>query len=130
WSNATAYAVNDAVTFNGTSYIAMAAGTNQPPDVTPAAWSVLAMVGSTGATGLTGTAGVTGAVGPTGSTGATGIQGIQGLAGPSGATGLTGPSGATRSPYTTRRRSWSNATAYAVNDAVTLNGTSYIAIAA
>jgi uncharacterized protein (TIGR03437 family) len=154
WSNSTAYAVNDAVVFNGTSYISIQAGTNQPPDTSPAFWSVLAQAGSTGATGpigVTGAAGATGATGVAGPTGATGAPGatgpagatgLTGAAGPTGATGAMGPAGppgANGAPGATGptgpqgltwRNTWSNSTAYSVNDAVAFNGTSYISIQA
>ena len=51
WSNATAYAPNDAVQYNGSSYISIQAGTNHTPDVSPTFWSLLAQTGATGATG-------------------------------------------------------------------------------
>jgi len=62
WSGATAYALNDAVTEAGASYICIQAHTSQqPPNATY--WDVLAAKGATG---------------PTGATGATGPQGPQG----------------------------------------------------
>jgi hypothetical protein len=85
WSATTAYALNDAVTFGGQSFIAIAGNTNsQPPS---ADWNLLAAMGATGsagATGPTGPIGPTGATGPTGPTGATGPIGPQGPAGPTG----------------------------------------------
>src|SRR6202140_4557243 len=77
------YAVNDVVTYGGSTYAAITAnGPNtQTPDQNPAAWSVMAQQGATGAQGLQGSIGLTGA------TGATGPQG------PQGATGLQGPIG-------------------------------------
>ncbi|HEY2384972.1 MAG TPA: hypothetical protein VGK48_27675, partial [Terriglobia bacterium] len=124
WSNATAYAVNDAVAFNGTSYISIQAGTGHQPDTSAAFWTPLAQQGTTGAAGATGATGATGAAGPQGPAGATGAIGATGSAGATGATGATGPAGLTWQGI------WSNATAYAVNDAVAFNGTSYISIQA
>ena len=47
WSSSTAYAIRDAVTYNGTSYYAIAANTNQaPPNATY--WNVLAQKGADG----------------------------------------------------------------------------------
>jgi hypothetical protein len=56
WSAATEYAVNDAVTFAGSTYLALAAGGNAEPDLYPASWAVLAQAGGVGATGATGAA--------------------------------------------------------------------------
>lgn len=50
WSGATAYAVNDAVSLSGSSYICILANTNQtPPNATY--WAVLAAVGAQGPAG-------------------------------------------------------------------------------
>jgi hypothetical protein len=69
WSPLITYQVNDAVSYNGSSYIAVGAHTNsQPPS---GFWNVLAQSGSTGPTGATGP---TGPTGPTGATGAAGSQ--------------------------------------------------------
>lgn len=77
WSNSTAYAVDDAVSFAGTSYVCIQAHTNQsPPNGTY--WQVLASKGDAGPDAII----------------------------------WRGP--------------WSNATTYAVNDAVSLGGSSYI----
>src|ERR1051326_1496620 len=85
WSDTTAYAVHDAIAYNGTSYISIQAGTGNQPDTSSNFWSVLAQKGDTGATGLAG------APGPTGAPGLTGPQG------PIGPAGDIGPTGATRS---------------------------------
>ncbi len=108
WSSLTSYSKYDGVIYNGTSYIALFANTNSPPP--SANWDILASKGDTGATGATGATGSTGPQGPQG------IQGIQGIQGPQGDAGLG----------ITWLGTWSGATAYVVNDAVTLNGTSYI----
>lgn len=85
WSSSTAYVVDDAVSSNGSSYIAVANNTNsQPPS---ANWNVLASKGDTGATGPAGAQGATGATGAQGAQGPTGAQGPQGPAGPDGAPG-------------------------------------------
>jgi hypothetical protein len=64
WSAATAYAINDAVSSAGSSYIAITGNTNQvPPN---ANWNLLAQVGSTGPAGSTGATGSTGAAGTPG----------------------------------------------------------------
>jgi hypothetical protein len=64
WAAATAYAVNDAVTYNGSSYIRTIAGTtatNPASDTTN--WAVLSSKGDTGAQGPTGATGATGPAG-------------------------------------------------------------------
>lgn len=51
WSNTTTYAINDVVSLNGSSYIALQAssGANvQEPDLAPTYWSVLAQSGGSG----------------------------------------------------------------------------------
>ena len=87
WSNSTAYVVNDAVSLNGSSYLAIAASTGAQPNNSPASWNLLASIGATGP------AGSTGPQGPQGPFGAPGIQGPTGPSGSSGATGASGPSG-------------------------------------
>lgn len=50
WSSSTAYAINDAVSLAGSSYVAVAASTNQtPPNATY--WALLASVGAAGSNG-------------------------------------------------------------------------------
>lgn len=63
WISAKTYAVFEVATLNGTSYVAIAANTNQsPPNATY--WQVLASKGDDGATGTPGTNGTNGATGP------------------------------------------------------------------
>lgn len=54
WSSATAYVVNDAVSLTGSSYIAIATGTNFSPDTNPSKWSLVASKGDTGSGSGTG----------------------------------------------------------------------------
>jgi len=85
WAPNTAYAVRDAVVYQGSSYLALFANTgSMPPN---ANWLLLAAGGAKGDTGQTGPTGVAGPQGGTGPTGATGP------AGPAGPTGATGPAG-------------------------------------
>lgn len=65
WTSATNYLVNDAVTFGGSSYLALSQNSEQEPDQSPQMWSVLAQAGGTGAQGVAGPtgAGATVAVG-------------------------------------------------------------------
>jgi len=115
WSAATAYVANDGVNYQGSSYVATAPVTGTAPPTAP--WQLVAQQGATGATGPQG---------PTGATGATGAQGPAGATGPTGATGAQGAAGLS----VTWRGPWSAATAYAVNDAVSSAGSSYICTAA
>jgi hypothetical protein len=93
------YNQNDAVTFQGSSYISTAGGNTSTPPAAP--WLLLAQAGATGTAGPTGvdgptgSQGVTGAVGSTGLTGSTGVQGIQGVTGAQGIQGTTGVAGST-----------------------------------
>ena len=82
------YALNDAVEYNGSSYIGIQAGMDQAPDTSPTFWSLLAQIGATGAPGSAG------AMGPIGPAGATGPMGPGGPMGPMGPTGTAGPAGA------------------------------------
>ena len=113
WSASRTYALNDAVQFNGTSYISIqASNLNHAPAGSPTFWNTLAQVGATGAIGP---------IGPAGPTGMTGVSGATGAAGP---TGPTGPQGLTW------QGTWSASTTYALDDAVQFNGTSYISLQA
>jgi len=91
------YAVNDVATYNGSTYVAIAANgpSSQTPDQNPSTWSVMAQQGATGQTGAQGATGNTGAQGPIGLTGATGAQGATGATGAQGPMGLQGLTGAT-----------------------------------
>ena len=82
--------------------------------------------GAVGATGLQGPQGPVGPAGPQGLIGPTGVQGSTGVAGASGATGATGAQG----PPVSFRGTWSSSTVYAIGDAVSESGTSYIALLA
>jgi len=93
WSNTTAYAVNDAVPFNGTSYISIQAGVGHQPDTSPTFWSVLAHVGAAGTAGTNGVNGAPGAAGIQGIPGTPGIQGIPGTTGIRGLQGIQGTPG-------------------------------------
>jgi len=56
WTTGTNYAVNDAVTYGGSTYLAQSAGANFEPDLYPSYWTVIAQAGVTGAAGATGAA--------------------------------------------------------------------------
>ena len=103
------YALNDAVSWQGSTYVSLIAGNQgNTPSLSPSQWAVLAAQGPTG---------VAGAAGPIGLTGATG---------PAGAAGATGPQG----PPVTFLGQWLIGTPYAVGDAVAYGGSSYIALLA
>jgi len=95
WLAGTSYAAGSAVSYGGTSYIALAANVGREPDVSPAYWAVLAQGGAAGAPGATG------AAGPQGPAGAVGVN---------------------------FRGAWSLATGYQANDAVTFDGSTYLAL--
>ncbi len=115
WSNSTSYAVNDAVSLNGSSYIAIASSTSMSPDANPAVWSLLASIGGAGPAGAAGSDGATGPAGPIG------FQGIQGPQGSPG-TGPQGPVGINN------RGAWDPTVTYNPNDAVTDNGQYWLAL--
>lgn len=94
--------------------------------------------GDTGATGLQGPIGPTGAQGSKGDKGDTGLQGPQGLKGDKGDTGATGPTGpqgitgpqGPQGASVIWRGLYSSSTTYAVRDAVSYDGNSFILKAA
>jgi hypothetical protein len=74
--------VNSAVSYNGSSYIAIATNVNMVPATNTSVWNIVAAQGATGTNGAAGAQGATGPAGPSGPSG------------PTGATGATGPAGA------------------------------------
>lgn len=122
YNPATTYAPDDAISYNGSSYVCILASTGNLP-TNGTYWLLVAQKGDTGETGTTGEAGETGAsiisasfvgddlvfvkddddtvslldakVDLKGDTGETGTTGAQGPQGPAGATGATGAAGAT-----------------------------------
>ncbi len=106
WSAATAYAIDDAVSHNGASWTAKAASTGSAPAAGSTKWDLLADKGATGPQGASGPQGVTGAAGP---------------AGPTGPVGPIGPKGLKW------RGAWNASTAYAIDDAVSHSGASWLA---
>src|ERR1039458_3981836 len=72
WKSSISYDANDAVVWNGSSYISLSANQGDQPDISPGFWSLLAQVGATGSAGSQGIQGLTGPAGPQGGTGATG----------------------------------------------------------
>lgn len=98
YSTTTAYVPTDVVTYNGSSYVAVANSTNVSPvgaAASAADWNVLALAGSSGPAGSAGPQGLQGPQGVQGFTGVQGPQGVAGLKGEPGSTGLQGVVGPT-----------------------------------
>lgn len=107
YSSVNSYALNDAVSYAGSTYISLVAGNKgNTPSLSPTQWAVLAAQG---------------VAGPTGSAGATGAAGA---AGPAGATGATGPQG----PPVSFMGGWLVGTTYAMGSGVSYGGSSYVAL--
>ena len=118
YSSQTSYALNDAVSYTGSTYISLTAGNHgNPPDSSASAWAVLVARGAPGAAGATGAIGPAGQAGAPGSTGPTGPQGPQGQVGPAGIPGIN------------FRDTWLGNASYQTNDAVTFQGSTWIATA-
>ncbi|WP_188554860.1 DNRLRE domain-containing protein [Edaphobacter dinghuensis] len=111
YSSTVNYAVNDAVSYQGASYISIAAANHgNTPGTNPAYWSVLAVQGAAGAQG------------PVGATGATGPQGA------SGPQGVPGPAGVAGSVGMNYRGNWGLGVTYQVSDAASFDGSTYLAL--
>jgi hypothetical protein len=109
YQSSTKYARNDAVSWQGSTYISMTAGNvGNEPSLNPVQWALLV---EQGPAGLTGPAGQIGTTGAPGSTGTTGVPGPQG-------------------PPVTFQSEWLIGTSYAVGDAVAYLGSSYVALSA
>jgi hypothetical protein len=157
WSSKTVYSPGDAALYLGSTYVCLTITLGRTPDANPAVWSVLAAKGTpgpNGATGPAGAAGTAGPVGPIGLTGPAGPIGPAGLTGKAGAIGLTGPAGATgsigRTGVTgttgltgpigsagltgpqglTWKGVWIISANYALHDAVSYSGSTYISLTA
>lgn len=141
WSVGRAYAVGDAASYGGSSYVAVAANSGRQPDMSPAYWALLAQSGAAGVQGAAGIQGVAGpaGVGAQGPTGAQGQTGVAGGAGPTGVTGLTGstgpigvagPTGAAGLAGMAYQGSYLSTKSYAMNDAVSYLGSTYLSTVA
>jgi Collagen triple helix repeat (20 copies) len=93
WTSAATYNANDGVSYNGSSYVAIATNVNHPPDTHPTEWQLIAQQGAVGPTGPQGVIGPAGPTGSQGPTGATGSQGPAGATGPPGPTRVSGDAG-------------------------------------
>lgn len=111
------YSTGQGVSWQGAGWVSLSNNNRgNTPDASPATWAMFAAQGLTGATGATG-------IGLTGATGATGQVGSTGATGAMGATGATGAAGL---HY---QGTYIAANGYALGDAVTYNGSSYISLA-
>ena len=118
YSSTTNYSTGDGVLYGNSGYVSLTDGNHgNTPDQNPSAWAVFA-TGTQGAPGVTGATGTQGPMGPQGPPGPQGSQGIQGIA---------GPQGPTVANYT---GNYSSATNYALHDAVSYNGSTYISLIA
>lgn len=102
WDAFTSYITTDGVFFNGSSYIAVSPSTGIAPP--SAEWNLIAEGGSIGPSGPTGSSGPAGSPGPAGTTG------------PAGPTGIDW------------QGAWNSLTTYNIDDAVSDNGSSYLAV--
>ena len=97
WTTTTEYLINDAVYYEGNSYVCIfshtASALNVPPNETY--WTMLSQEGAQGTQGPQGLAGEQGAAGPQGVQGEEGPQGAQGSQGQQGEVGNTGETGPT-----------------------------------
>lgn len=95
WVFGASYVVDDAVSHNGASWMALqATSSTEPSDAATTVWSKLSAKGEQGIQGVQGVQGPIGATGPAGPQGPTGPQGLTGPTGPAGATGPQGATGA------------------------------------
>ncbi len=118
YSSTAIYAVNDFVTYEGSSYISVIGGNEgNVPSTSSLAWALLAQGG-------TGLVGPQGPVGPPGPQGPTGAQGPMGPQGPAGAAGANG------SPGLVYRGTYASTTDYALGDVVSWQGASYVSMIA
>jgi len=79
WVSTASYQRGDAVAYNGSSWFARGANTNEPPPGPD--WLVLAAKGATGPKGSTGSRGPAGPGGPRGPTGPNGASGVSTVSG-------------------------------------------------
>jgi hypothetical protein len=116
YSSGTNYALGAVVGWQGASYVSLVSGNaGQVPGSSPGYWAMLAAAGANGVNGAAGAAGATGAQGQAGAPGAAGATGARGIAGTAGIN---------------FRGAWTSETNYAVNDAVTFAGSTYLALTA
>lgn len=116
YSSTANYSLGDGVIYGTSGYVSlMDSNHGNTPDQSPAAWALFA-TGTQGAAGAAGAQGVQGPVGPQGPVGATGAQGPQGPVGPQGP------------PVANYTGNYSSTMNYALHDAVSYNGSTYISL--
>jgi hypothetical protein len=93
WYVNTSYQVNDVVTYDGQSYVALIDNVAKQPSIWPSVWQVFSAAGSSGTSGTSGTSGSSGSSGTSGSNGSSGTSGSNGSSGTSGSSGSNGSSG-------------------------------------
>lgn len=128
------YSAGDAISYQGSSWITNTpiGGCVQPP-FSP--WDLLAQQGAAGPTGAAGPSGPIGLTGATGAAGAQGPQGVLGAQGPTGPqggigpVGPTGPTGPAGPVGINNRGAWGASNSYNPNDAVTDQGSYWLALA-
>jgi len=121
YASAANYALNDIVSYLGSSYISLvSANHGNTPDQSVGQWGIMAL-------------GAVGVQGPQGLPGVTGPQGLLGPPGPTGAAGPTGATGAVGAPGTpglVYQGDYSSVTNYALGDVVFWQGASYASLIA
>ncbi|WP_419805409.1 DNRLRE domain-containing protein [Terriglobus sp.] len=146
YQSATNYNSGDVVLWQGSSWASLADSNHgNTPDQSPQQWGLLTSTGlkgdkgdagetgPQGLQGLPGSMGPAGQQGPTGPIGSNGPQGVPGRDGAQGPQGATGPAGAQGVPGPvgiTWRGGYTSATNYALNDAVTWQGQSWLSATA
>ncbi|WP_260705358.1 DNRLRE domain-containing protein [Edaphobacter flagellatus] len=116
YSSTANYSLGDGVIYGTSGYVSlMDSNHGNTPDQSPAAWALFA-TGTQGTAGAAGAQGAQGPVGPQGPVGATGAQGPQGPVGPQGP------------PVANYTGNYSSTTNYALHDAVSYNGSTYISL--
>ena len=120
WANGIDYSAGDVVEFSGSSYYAPTGifSSYSPPEN---GWM---LVSAKGENGIAGEDGIDGAQGPQGEQGVQGEQGAQGEQGDVGPAGPQGEIGLTGIEW---QGAWSESTNYSVHDAVSYDGSSWIA---
>lgn len=119
WDTNTLYEINDAVYYNGGSWIATQVSQNQdPPYEGSPFWDPIALQGIQGNFGYQGVQGSQGTFGRDGQQGVQGIQGVQGSQGRQGVQGIG----------FIWKGIWSDQTEYAINDTVFYNGQAWVSI--
>ncbi|WP_334267757.1 DNRLRE domain-containing protein [Edaphobacter sp. HDX4] len=129
YQNSYTYAAGDGVTYDGAAYVSLIDGNaGNPPDQSPSTWSKFA-AGSQGPAGPAGPQGPVGVQGVADPQGPAGSPGAQGSTGPQGAQGIQGVQGPQGPAGVSFKGAWSITVGYLPNDAVSYQGSTYVAIA-